>query len=306
MPVSRTAQAPPWRDHLGISGAPTLPPALSPGSSGLGCAAPEMVRILNVSSRRWRPPRLARRFVGPVIFVLLWQLLCSAGIVSATVLVSPLTVASTGRHLIADGELSDAVWASLDRVLIGAALGISVGACLGIVAGLTKLGEDLVDSTMQMLRTVPFVGLIPLFIVWFGIGETPKYALVALGTAFPVYLNVYAGIRDVDTGLVECAETLGVSRSLLVRHVVLPAALPNAFVGLRYALGIAWIALIFAEQVNASSGIGYLMNNAEQYDQTNVIIVCLVVYAVLGLTIDLVVRFLERRFLSWRPTFTGR
>ena len=191
-------------------------------------------------------------------------------------------------------------------MLIGASIGITVGACLGTIAGLTKLGEDLVDSTMQMLRTVPFVGLNPRFIVWFGIGETPKYALVALGTVFPVYLNVYAGIRGVDTGLVECAETLGVSRPTLVRHVVLPAALPNAFVGLRYALGIAWIALIFAEQVNASSGIGYLMNNAEQYDQTNVIIVCLVVYAVLGLGIDLVVRLLERRFLSWRPTFTGR
>ena len=162
-----------------------------------------------------------------------------------------------------------AIVVSLHRVVVGAAVGIGVGSLLGLAAGLTKLGEDLVDSTMQMLRTVPFVGLIPLLIVWFGIGETPKYAIIALGTAFPVYLNVFAGIRNVDASLLECAETLGVSRLGLVRHVVLPAALPNAFVGLRYALGIAWIALIFAEQVNASSGIGYLMNNAEQYDQTN-------------------------------------
>ena len=161
------------------------------------------------------------------------------------------------------------------------------------------------DSTIQMLRTVPFVGLIPLLIVWFGIGETPKYAIIGLGTAFPMYLNVFAGIRAVEANLLESTESLGVSRLGIVRHVVLPAALPNAFVGLRYALGIAWIALIFAEQVNASSGIGYLMNNAEQYDQTNVIIVCLALYALLGLLIDLLVRLLERWLLSWRPTFEG-
>jgi len=269
-------------------------------------AAPHLVRVMSTASRRHRLPRLARRASGPVVFLVMWQLLCSTGIFSATVLVGPLTVLSTAHHLVADGELPSAMVVSLHRVAVGAAVGIATGTVLGVISGLTKLGEDLVDSTMQMLRTVPFVGLVPLLIVWFGIGETPKYAIIALGSAFPVYLNVFSGIRGVDASLVECTETLGVPRLGIVRHVVLPAALPNAFVGLRYALGISWIALIFAEQVNATSGIGYLMNNAEQYDQTNVILVCLAVYALLGLLIDLLVRLLERQLLSWRPTFEGR
>jgi sulfonate transport system permease protein len=265
----------------------------------------DLVNVESSASNRWKLPRVVRRAAGPIAFILIWQLLCSLGALSASVLVSPLTVLSTAQHLIADGELPTALVVSLHRVAVGAAVGIAAGTLLGLVAGLTKLGEDLVDSTMQMLRTVPFVGLIPLLIVWFGIGETPKYAIIALGTAFPMYLNVFAGIRTVDANLLESTESLGVSRLGIVRHVVLPAALPNAFVGLRYALGIAWIALIFAEQVNASSGIGYLMNNAEQYDQTNVIIVCLALYALLGLLIDLLVRLLERWLLSWRPTFEG-
>ncbi|CAM5254615.1 hypothetical protein SALBM135S_01530 [Streptomyces alboniger] len=168
------------------------------------------------------------------------------------------------------------------------------------------LSEDLVDTSVQMLRTVPFVGLIPLFIIWFGIGETPKIAIIALGVSFPLYLNVYAGIRGVDAQLIEAGESLGLSRWGLVRHVVLPGALPGAMTGLRYSLGVAWLALVFAEQVNADSGIGFLMVQARDFLRTDVIVVCLIVYAFLGLIADFIVRTLERLLLQWRPTFTGR
>jgi sulfonate transport system permease protein len=156
-----------------------------------------------------------------------------------------------------------------------------------------------------MLRTLPHVALIPLLIIWLGIGEAPKIALIALATAFPLYLNVYAGIRNVDVTLVEAGQTLGLSRAAMIRHVILPAALPNALVGLRYSLAVAWLALVFGEQVNATAGIGYLMSNAREFFQTQVIVVCLVVYALLGLAVDLTVRALERILLSWRPAFTG-
>lgn len=265
-----------------------------------------MVTIAAQSSRRWSPPRGLRRAAGPLIFVAVWQLVCSLGWVSEHVLVGPATVVSTGWDTLQSGLLTESVLASLGRVVVGALIGISAGLALGLAAGLYRLGEDLVDSTVQMLRTVPFVGLIPLLIAWFGIGDAPKYALIALGTAYPVYLNVYAGIRHVDAGLVECAETLGANRRTLVRHVVLPSALPNLFVGLRHSLGIAWIALIFAEQVNTSRGLGWMMKNAQTYGQTDVIILCLAIYALLGLTIDLFIRLLERWTLAWRPTFTGR
>jgi sulfonate transport system permease protein len=197
------------------------------------------------------------------------------------------------------------MWASLRRVLGGLLIGGTIGVMLAILSGLSRFGEDMIDSTVQMLRTVPNVALIPLLIIWFGIGEATKIALIAIATAFPLYINVYAGIRNVDVSLVEAGRTLGLSRAGLVRHVVLPGALPNALVGLRYSLAVAWLVLVFGEQVNATAGIGYLMSNAREFFQTEVIVVCLAVYALLGLGVDLTIRLLERVLLSWRPAFTG-
>lgn len=171
---------------------------------------------------------------------------------------------------------------------------------LALVSRLFRIGEDLMDAPVQMLRTVPFVGLIPLFTIWFGIGEAPKVAIITLGVTFPLYRNVYAGIRGVDAQLIEAGEPL--ERWGLVRHVVLPSALT----GLRYSLGIAWLALVFAEQVNADSGIGFLMVQAKDFLRTDVIVVCLIVYAFLGLLADSIVRSLERLLPQWRPTFTHR
>jgi sulfonate transport system permease protein len=157
-----------------------------------------------------------------------------------------------------------------------------------------------------MLRTLPFLALVPLFILWFGIGELPKVALVALGSMFPIYLNLYAGIRGIDPKLMEAGRVFGLGQWGLIREVVLPGALPSGLVGLRYALGTAWLSLVVAEQVNASAGIGYLINDARDFLRTDVIVVGLVVYAILGLTADSLVRLAERRLLAWRPTLVRR
>ncbi|WP_426362677.1 ABC transporter permease [Streptomyces sp. E-08] len=251
-------------------------------------------------------PRWLRRAVGPVLLLALWQASSAAGILPADVLASPGTIARAAGELVGDGTLQTAMGVSLRRVAVGLLLGGVAGIALALVSGLSRLGEDLVDAPVQMLRTVPWVGLIPLFIIWLGIGEAPKVALIALGVAFHLYLNVYAGIRGVDAHLVEAGESLGLGRWGLVRHVVLPGALPGAMTGLRYSLATAWLALVFGESINADAGIGFLMNQAREFFRTDVIVVCLVVYAFLGLLADALVRTLERLLLQWRPTFTGQ
>ncbi len=244
--------------------------------------------------------------MGPLLLLAVWQVSSATGILHPDVLASPGTIARAGADLVADGTLPSAMGVSLQRVVAGLLLGGTIGTALALVSGLSRLGEDLVDATVQMLRTVPWVGLIPLFIIWLGIGEAPKVALIALGVAFHLYLNVYAGIRGVDAQLIEAGTSLGLGRWGLVRHVVLPGALPGAMTGLRYSLATAWLALVFGESINADAGIGFLMNQAREFFRTDVIVVCLVVYAFLGLTADVIVRILERLLLQWRPTFTGQ
>ncbi|MFJ3662606.1 ABC transporter permease [Streptomyces sp. NPDC090119] len=277
----------------------------APDMTGLP-ASPPLQRLVATSSRRTRLPRWLRRTTGPLALLILWQVLSSTGVLTPDVLASPGRIAQVAGDLIADGSLPSAMGVSLQRVAAGLVLGTVVGTGLALISGLFRIGEDMVDAPVQMLRTVPFVGLIPLFIIWFGIGEAPKIAIITLGVTFPLYLNVYAGIRGVDSQLIEAGESLGLSRWGLVRHVVLPGALPGALTGLRYSLGIAWLALVFAEQVNADSGIGFLMVQARDFLRTDVIVVCLIVYAFLGLLADFIVRSLERLLLRWRPTFTGR
>ncbi|ATL25524.1 ABC transporter permease [Streptomyces formicae] len=298
-----TSHAPPHAstDISGISKNPALDDAPREDAPG-----PELVPLVPASSRRTHVPRWLRRTSGPLLLLALWQVLSSTGALTDDVLAPPGTIARLAGDMIADGSLPSAMGVSLQRVAVGLLFGTVVGTALALVAGLFRIGEDLVDASVQMLRTVPFVGLIPLFIIWFGIGETPKIAIITLGVSFPLYLNVYAGIRGVDAQLIEAGESLGLSRWGLVRHVVLPGALPGAMTGLRYSLGIAWLALVFAEQVNADAGIGFVMVQARDFLRTDVIVVCLIVYAFLGLIADFIVRTLERLLLQWRPTFTGR
>ncbi|MFH8399803.1 ABC transporter permease [Streptomyces anulatus] len=294
-----------------ISHAPP-PPGLSVApekSSAPSRTPPDLEAVVPASVRRSRlrsAPRWVRRAIGPLLLLALWQVFSATGVLHPDALASPGTIARAGADLVADGTLPAAMGVSLQRVVVGLLVGGVVGTALALVSGLSRLGEDLVDATVQMLRTVPWVGLIPLFIIWLGIGEAPKVALIALGVAFHLYLNVYAGIRGVDAQLIEAGESLGLGRWGLVRHVVLPGALPGAMTGLRYSLATAWLALVFGESINADAGIGFLMNQAREFFRTDVIVVCLVVYAFLGLTADVIVRILERLLLQWRPTFTGQ
>jgi sulfonate transport system permease protein len=191
---------------------------------------------------------------------------------------------------------------SLQRMAIGFTFGAVIAIALALVAGLSRLGENAVDPLLQILRTLPLFGLIPVFIVWFGIGELPKIILIALGAAIPLYLNTFAGIRSVDARLVEAGRALRLTRSETIRHVI-PGALPQALTGLRQSLGVAWLALVVAEQVNANAGIGFIISQATQFLRNDVILVALAVYAMLGLLTDAVVRLLERRALAWRRGF---
>jgi len=300
------SHAPPDSHGPDISGISGFADPNSSDTTSTEHAPPKLEPIVPASTRRTRVPRWLRRTSGPVLLLVLWQVLSSTGVLTADVLASPGTIARVAGDLVSDGSLTNAMGVSLQRVAVGLLLGTVVGTGLALVSGLFRIGEDLVDASVQMLRTVPFVGLIPLFIIWFGIGEAPKVAIITLGVSFPLYLNVYAGIRGVDSQLIEAGESLGLSRWGLVRHVVLPGALPGAMTGLRYSLGIAWLALVFAEQINADAGIGFLMVQARDFLRTDVIVVCLIVYAFLGLLADFIVRSLERLLLQWRPTFTGR
>ncbi|MFC9999735.1 ABC transporter permease [Nocardia sp. NPDC127526] len=256
--------------------------------------------------RRIRLPRPSTawiRLASPLALVLIWQVASATGLLPERLLAAPVTVLRTGWELIQDGTLTDAVSVSLQRAALGFAIGAVAGIGLALAAGLSRVGENVVDPILQMLRTLPFYGLIPLFILWFGIGELPKVVLVAFGVAIPLYLNTFAGIRGVDGKLAELARVQQLGRAALIRHIVLPGALPQTLVGLRQSLGVAWLALIVAEQVNADAGLGFLINDAREFLRTDVIVVGLLVYSVLGLLTDALVRLIERRALSWRRGF---
>ncbi|MFC3997417.1 ABC transporter permease [Nocardiopsis sediminis] len=250
--------------------------------------------------------RLWDRWLSPLALLIAWQLGASLGLIPDRLLPAPSTVAATAADLLGDGTLAEAITVSLQRVLTGFAIGSVAGIGLAVVTGLSRWGESLLDPPMQMLRTVPIFGLIPLFILWFGIGETPKVALVALAVAIPLYINTAAAIRGVDAKFREVAAVLGLSRAGVVRHVVLPGALPGLLVGLRLSLGSAWLALIVAEQINADAGLGFMVNSAREFLRTDIVVLGLLIYSVLGLLTDALVRFTERRALAWRRAFDAR
>ncbi|MGI8334636.1 ABC transporter permease [Actinomadura scrupuli] len=254
---------------------------------------------------RARPPRTAllRRLASPLALLVLWQAASSVGLLSEQTLASPWTIGRTGLTLARDGTLATAMRVSLERAALGFALGAVAGIGLALAAALSRVAETIVDPPLQMLRALPLFGLIPLFILWFGIGETPKVAIVALGVFFPLYLNTFSGVRGVDGKLAELAQVVRLSRVELIRHIVLPGALPQILVGLRQSLGIAWLVLIVAEQINADAGLGHMINDAREFLRTDVIVLGLLIYCVLGLLTDGLVRLLERRALTWRQDF---
>jgi sulfonate transport system permease protein len=261
--------------------------------------------MIGVEARMKKNVRSVRRLFTPVILVAAWQIAASTGYVNPNFVGSPAGVASSFHDLFVSGELSRHLGVSLWRALFGLLVGSSAGLVFGVVVGLSQRGEDLLDSTFQAVRTLPLLGLIPLFILWFGLGETPRILLIALGSFFPIYINVFKGIRGVDVRLIELASSYGLNPLQLMRDVILPSALPSALVGLRYAIGIAWLCLVVAEQVNATAGLGWVIIQANQLGQTSVVITALVIYAIVGVVADLVVRAIERRVLSWQQVFEG-
>jgi sulfonate transport system permease protein len=262
-------------------------------------------------ARRRRANRGLLRLISPVAVLVCWQLESNLGLVSAQKLPPPSEIWSTAVNLVttnspAYGTLQGAMLVSLERVAIGFGLGAVAAVSLAVLAGLSRSGENAVDPLMQMLRTVPLFGLIPVFIVWFGIGELPKILLIALAAAFPLYLNTFSGIRNVDAKLAELGQALHLRRGELLRQIVLPGALPQVLVGLRQSLGFSWLAVVVAEQINANAGLGFMITQATQFLRNDVIFVALLVYCVLGLLTDALVRLLERRALSWRRGFLER
>jgi sulfonate transport system permease protein len=245
-------------------------------------------------------------WILPSGIVVLWEGLSVAGVIPARVLPAPTDVLAAGSKLLLSGELVRNIWISFWRAIVGFAIGGAFGFALGLANGLSRRSERIFDSTLQMVRNIPHLAMIPLVILWFGIGEEAKLFLVALGVFFPIYINTQHGIRNVDPQLVEMGRTYGMSPVMLFRRVILPGALPSIFVGLRYGLGIMWLTLIVAETIAASSGIGYMAMQAREFLLVDVVVLSIVIYALLGKLADSTARLLERLCLSWHPAFQNQ
>lgn len=242
-------------------------------------------------------------WVVPVLLVVLWQAASSLGWLSSRVLPAPIDVLRAAWQLTASGELWTHVKVSAGRALAGLAIGGGLGLALGLLTGSVRFFETLLDSTIQMVRNIPALALIPLVILWFGIDESAKLFLISVAVFFPIYLNTFHGIRNVDPQLIEMGRTYGLSRWQLYRQVILPGALSSILVGLRFSLGLMWVILIVAETISAQAGIGYLTMNAREFLQTDVVLVGILLYALLGKLADLLARGLERWWLRWHPGY---
>jgi len=274
----------------------------APGIEAVRFTSPGIDKIGAGGLARLKAIARNSRLLSPIILLFVWELASRLGWIASGVVPAPSAILEAAWELTASGKLATHLAISLQRSAIGLSIGMSTGVVVALIAGLSRRGELAADPIMQILRMLPFLGVIPLFILWFGIGETTKVLLIALAVKTPIYLTLYGGIRGVDRKLIEAARSLGLNRGELIWHVILPGALPSFFVGLRYALGVSLLALIAVEQINATSGIGYLINEARDFMRTDVIMVGLLVYSLLGLLTDAFVRLLERRALAWRPT----
>lgn len=245
--------------------------------------------------------QLILSWIIPVGLLVLWQLLASRPHGGRALIPAPREILEAGVRLVRSGELAHHAWVSLQRALLGLVIGGGLGLLIGLVNGYWPLAERLLDTPVQMIRNVPHLALLPLVILWFGLGEGSKVLLVALGVLFPVYVNTLHGVRLIDPGLLEMGRLYGLGPAALFRHVIVPGALPSILVGLRFALGVMWLSLIVAETIATDSGIGYLAMNAREFMQTDVVIVSILLYALLGKGADMAARLLERRFVGWDP-----
>jgi sulfonate transport system permease protein len=256
-------------------------------------------------ARSFRLPRSENvaQWIVPLAILIVWQAASVTGLVPSRVMPAPTDVAMAGWKLAASGELAQNIWVSFWRAAVGFLIGGSIGFAFGLANGLSRLSSTLTDTTLQMVRNVPHLALIPLVILWFGIDESAKLFLVALGVFFPIYINTLHGIRTVDPQLIEMGRIYGMSNSELFRRVIFPGALPSIFVGVRFALGIMWLTLIVAETIAASSGLGYMAMQAREFMQIDVVVLSILIYALLGKVADSASRLLERLTLSWHPAF---
>jgi sulfonate transport system permease protein len=270
-------------------------PARAIGLTGNKAGAP--VSRFAGQSRRLLP------WLVPALLILGWQLAAQSGWLSSRILPEPLAIARAFHSLAVSGELWMHASKSLERATYGFVIGGGLGLALGLLTGSFRLAETLLDTSLQMIRNIPALALIPLVILWFGIEETSKLFLVAIGVFFPVYLNTFHGIRSVDRTLIEMARSYGLSGWALYRDVILPGALPSILVGIRFSLGLVWVLLIVAETISAQSGIGFMTMNAREFLQTDIVLVGILLYALLGKAADMLSRALERYFLRWHPGY---
>ncbi|MFT3671182.1 aliphatic sulfonate ABC transporter permease SsuC [Aestuariivirga sp.] len=242
----------------------------------------------------------------PLVTLLVWEIAARQGIIAARLLPSPSSVARAFWATLLDGTLLHHTFVSTVRALKGLVIGGVIGFAFGIFNGIWRPAEVTFDTTLQMLRNIPHLAIIPLVILWFGIDEEAKTFLVALGVLFPIYLNTYHGVRSIDPALLEMARSYGLSQTALFWRVILPGALPSILVGLRYALGIMWLTLIVAETISASAGIGYMTMNAREFLQTDIVLLGILIYALLGKLADWLTRLLETSLLSWNPAYLAK
>jgi sulfonate transport system permease protein len=252
----------------------------------------------------WR--RTLLPWLLPFGLIGIWQFLSVNGLISTAIVPAPSDIWSAARQLAERGELQWDILVSLRRVAIGFGVGATAGLLLGVIVGLSELAHDVVDRSLQMVRTIPHLALVPLMILWFGIGEEPRVLLVAMGSLFPVYINTVGGIRNVDPKLVELGRCYGLSRLALVWSIILPAALQPILVGIRYALGVAWLTLVVGETIASRDGIGYLVQNARELLRIDIIVLAIALYAIAGWLADFLTRLVERRLLRWHPNYARR
>ena len=285
-----------------------LPETALPGLHSVAVSAAGTTATTHIRASAWRVPltralRQCAPWIVPVGLVLFWQIAAQTGWLSSRILPEPLAVAKAFWALAVSGEIWIHAKTSLWRAMTGFAVGGGLGLLLGLLTGTFRVAETLLDTSLQMIRNIPALALIPLVILWFGIDEMAKLFLVSVGVFFPVYLNTFHGIRSVDKGLIEMAKSYGLSGWPLYRDVILPGALPSILVGVRFSLGLVWVLLIVAETISAQAGIGYMTMNAREFLQTDVVLVGILLYALLGKLADVLSRALEHHWLRWHPGY---
>ncbi|WP_412678308.1 ABC transporter permease [Bacillus smithii] len=262
-------------------------------------------KSISQSSGKRSRYRLLSGFILPVIIIIIWQLIGSLGWVTKTVLPTPWEIILAAKNLAVSGVLFTNMKVSIIRAACGFVIGGGLGLALGTLVGLSAKSESLLDPTLQMVRTIPHLAITPLFILWFGLGEESKILLIGLGAFFPLYVNTFLGIRKVDAKLFEVARILEFSKWKQIKLLIVPSALPNILLGIRLSLGAAWLSLVVAELMGSTSGLGYMMMDARQFSNTDIVFVGIIIFAIVGKLTDSLVRLMEKHFLKWQDTYKG-